>query len=91
MVEDESEFSLAQLRDYDELIQFITISCISNRVAGDLIGTTRWTGFSMRDLLADINYSEDATHIKISSADGFFEIVEIQEILDDPRVMLPRP
>jgi DMSO/TMAO reductase YedYZ molybdopterin-dependent catalytic subunit len=27
-------------------------------------------------------------HIKISSADGFFEIVEIQEILDDPRVML---
>jgi DMSO/TMAO reductase YedYZ molybdopterin-dependent catalytic subunit len=88
MVEEESEFSLAQLREYDPIHQFITISCISNRVAGDLIGTTRWTGFSMRDLLADINYQEDATHIKISSADGFFEIVEIQEILDDERVML---
>ena len=88
LVDGEQEFTLAQLREYDELHQFITIGCISNRIAGDLISTTRWTGFSMRDLLADINYQDSATHIRISAADGFFEIVEIQEILDDPRVML---
>jgi hypothetical protein len=31
--------------------QFVTLSCISNPVGGDLIGTTRWTGVSLQRLL----------------------------------------
>jgi hypothetical protein len=34
--------------------QFVTLSCISNPVGGDLIGTTRWTGVSLQHLLPNL-------------------------------------
>jgi DMSO/TMAO reductase YedYZ molybdopterin-dependent catalytic subunit len=42
---------------YDELLrmasaeQFVTLQCISNEVGGDLVGTARWTGVPLRDVL----------------------------------------
>lgn len=34
--------------------QIATMSCISNYLGGDLIGTAEWTGIRVKDLLADI-------------------------------------
>jgi hypothetical protein len=68
--------------------QFITLSCISNFVGGDLIGTTRWTGVSLKPLLTDMRLRGNATHLKIRSADGFYEVVALDTIHDDDRVML---
>jgi hypothetical protein len=81
--------TLADLRSqYAPLHQFVTIACISNPVAGDLIGTTRWTGVSLKRLLADWRLKPTATHLKIRSADGFFEIVPLATVMADERVML---
>jgi DMSO/TMAO reductase YedYZ molybdopterin-dependent catalytic subunit len=89
LVENELELTLDDLRNnYTPFSQYITMSCISNRVAGDLISTTLWTGASFRDVLADANLAEDATHIKISSADGFDETVALADIMDDETVIL---
>jgi hypothetical protein len=68
--------------------QFITLSCISNTVGGDLTGTTRWTGVSLQQLLPDLSLQPNATHLKIQSADGFFEVVALDAIRGDGRVML---
>ena len=68
--------------------QFVTLSCISNPVGGDLIGTTRWTGVSLRRLLPDLRWQPTATHLKIRSADDFFEIVSLDAIKADERIML---
>jgi DMSO/TMAO reductase YedYZ molybdopterin-dependent catalytic subunit len=70
------------------LDQFVTIACISNPVAGDLIGTTRWTGVSLKRLLQDWRLKPSATHLKIRSADGFFEVVPLATVMADERVML---
>jgi hypothetical protein len=43
------EWTLADLRNRPAMHQFITLSCISNTVGGDLIGTTRWSGVSLFD------------------------------------------
>jgi DMSO/TMAO reductase YedYZ molybdopterin-dependent catalytic subunit len=81
--------SLQQLRsDYEPLHQFITLACISNRVAGDLIGTTRWTGVSLRRVLANVGLKASATHIQIKAVDGFDEVVALDEINSDERIML---
>lgn len=80
--------TLEDLRRYEPLHQFVTLSCISNPVGGDLIGTTRWTGVSLRRLLADLPLKPNASHLKIRSADGFFETVALQTINADERVML---
>ncbi len=35
---------------YDARSEFVTLSCISNRIAGDLISTTYWTGASLQEI-----------------------------------------
>lgn len=82
-------FSLAELQnDYEPLNQYVTLSCVSNRIAGRLIGTTGWTGVSMQDVLAKVQPTEEATHLRITSADGFWEVVALDLIREDERVML---
>jgi DMSO/TMAO reductase YedYZ molybdopterin-dependent catalytic subunit len=66
----------------------VTLSCISNPVGGDLIGTTRWTGVSLKRLLSDLQLKPGATHLTIRSADQFFEVVSLDAISADPRIML---
>lgn len=73
---------------YDPLHQFVTLACISNPIAGDLTGTTRWTGVSLKRLLPDWRLKPGATHLKIRAADGFFEVVPLETIDADERVML---
>lgn len=73
---------------YEPSHQFVTLACISNPIAGDLIGTTRWTGVSLQRLLADWRLKPGATHLKIRAADGFYEVVPLAVIKADERVML---
>lgn len=88
LVERPLELTLDQLRAYEPLHQFVTLACISNPVAGTLIGTTRWTGVSFQRLLPDLRLKPNATHLKITSADHFYEVVALETIRNDPRVML---
>jgi DMSO/TMAO reductase YedYZ molybdopterin-dependent catalytic subunit len=89
LVEEPRELTLDDLRrKYPSTDQFITLSCISNPVGGDLIGTQRWTGVSLQHLLPELRLKQTATHLKISSADGFFETVALNAIKSDERIML---
>jgi DMSO/TMAO reductase YedYZ molybdopterin-dependent catalytic subunit len=88
LVELPLELTLEDIRRYEPMEQFITLSCISNPVAGDLIGTARWTGVSLKRLLPDWKLKSTATHLKIRSADGFSEVVALDLIQADERVML---
>ncbi len=88
LVERPLTLTLNDIRQYEPMDQFVTLACISNLVGGDLIGTTRWTGVSLQRLLAEIRPLLKATHLKISSADGFYEVVALETIRGDERVML---
>ncbi len=68
--------------------RYVTLACISNPVGGDLISTTLWTGASLRDVLERAGLKATATHVKITSADGFYETVAIKLIYSERRVML---
>jgi DMSO/TMAO reductase YedYZ molybdopterin-dependent catalytic subunit len=88
LLEQPRALTLEDLRGYEPMHQFVTLSCISNPIGGDLIGTTRWTGVSLQRLLADLRPKSAATHLKIRSADQFFEIVSLDTIKADDRIML---
>jgi len=82
------ELTLEDIRRYEPMEQYITLSCISNPVAGDLIGTARWTGVGLKRLLPDLGLKSNATHLKISAVDGFYETIALETIDSDERVML---
>jgi DMSO/TMAO reductase YedYZ molybdopterin-dependent catalytic subunit len=88
LVERPLALTLEQLQSYEPMHQFITLSCISNPVGGDLIGTQRWTGVSLQRLLPDLRLKPGATHLKMRSADQFFEVVSLDAIKGDARIML---
>lgn len=88
LVEEPLELTLDEIRGYEPMSQYITMSCISNRLAGDLISTTLWTGTSMQRILERVKPLPEATHIKIKAADGFDEVVALDVIRQDERVML---
>src|SRR5579864_5187374 len=88
LVEKPLTLTLEELQSYEPMHQFITLSCISNPVAGDLIGTQRWTGVSLQRLLPDFRLKPGATHLKVRSADQFYEVVSVDAIKGDPRIML---
>jgi DMSO/TMAO reductase YedYZ molybdopterin-dependent catalytic subunit len=81
-------FRLSDIRQFEPMHQFVTLACISNPIAGKLIGTTRWTGVSLQRLLREISPLPQATHIKIASSDGFFEVVGLETVRRDKRIML---
>ncbi len=88
LVERPLELTLDDIRGYRPMHQFVTLACISNEIAGDLISTTRWTGVSLKRLLSDLGLKPNATHLRIRSADGFHEVVALETIEGDERVML---
>lgn len=89
LVDNPTELTLDQIQnDFPVMNQFITMSCISNRLGGDLISTILWTGTSMQNLLDLVQPMPEATHIKITAADGFDEYVALDLIREDERIML---
>jgi DMSO/TMAO reductase YedYZ molybdopterin-dependent catalytic subunit len=71
MVDDPFELS------YDELLQLplvesdITLTCVSNEVGGRLLGTARWLGVRLDDLLATAGLDPTADQIVGRSVDGY--------------------
>jgi hypothetical protein len=88
LVEKPLALTLEELQRSEPMHQLITLSCISNPVGGDLIGTTRWTGVSLARLLPNLRLQASATHLKIRAADEFYEVVSLETIRSDERVML---
>ena len=88
LVDTPLEYTLAELRAYDPVQQFITMACISNPVGGELTSTTRWTGVPLQRLLPEWGLQDTATHLRITSADGFFEYVALEDVRNDERIML---
>ena len=88
MVEHPLNLTLQDFRDFVEQQHlFVTLACISNPLGGDLIGTTRWSGVSVRRVLRDAGVMEQARFLKLTADDGFYETVPLDLINSDERVM----
>ena len=52
LVESEMRLTYAEVAELPLVERHITLSCVSNEVGGDLVGTARWLGSPLADLLA---------------------------------------
>jgi DMSO/TMAO reductase YedYZ molybdopterin-dependent catalytic subunit len=87
LVAQEVEFTMDQLRNnYEPFPQYVTMQCISNRIGGNLISTTKWTGPSVRDVLADVELADAAAWLRIEGGDSFFEYLSIEAIMENPDI-----
>jgi DMSO/TMAO reductase YedYZ molybdopterin-dependent catalytic subunit len=71
MVEREVELSFDDLLAMDRTEEYVTLSCVSNEVGGDLVGNALWSGVALTDLLGLAGARSDATQIVGRSVDGW--------------------
>ncbi|GAA1825129.1 molybdopterin-dependent oxidoreductase [Agromyces salentinus] len=61
----------------------ITLTCVSNEVGGDLLGTAKWLGVPVRDVLAKAMPGADADMVLSRSVDGFTASTPLASLTDD--------
>jgi DMSO/TMAO reductase YedYZ molybdopterin-dependent catalytic subunit len=77
------ELSIDEIRALPAQTQILTMACISNPVGGDLTSSTRWTGVLCKDLLAQAGVQPGALGAYITSVDGFYEFVSMEDLMDE--------
>jgi len=88
MVEREIELDFAALLKRKVVHKWVTLTCVSNEVGGDLIGNALWSGVLLKDLLTEAGVSADADAIQSTSKDGFTAGTPLSTLLDDRESML---
>jgi DMSO/TMAO reductase YedYZ molybdopterin-dependent catalytic subunit len=60
----------------------ITLTCVSNEVGGNLLGTAKWLGVPVRDVLGLAGPSSDADMVLSRSVDGFTASTPLAALTD---------
>ena len=71
MVDNELSFSLDDLMKMSLYEDYVTISCVSNEVGGDLVGNAKWTGVRLVELLDQAGVQDSAEQLFSRSVDGW--------------------
>lgn len=71
MVDRELVLSFDELAERGVVESDITLTCVSNEVGGRLLGTARWSGVRLDDLLAEAGVSPDADQVVGRSVDDY--------------------
>ena len=74
---------------YDELLampsieEYVTLTCISNRIGGELIGNALWKGVPLRILLEQAHFPPETARVGFRAADGYFDAFPIDVAMRD--------
>lgn len=82
MVQRSLELSFADLLAMPMVEEYVTLTCVSNLVGGNLVGNARWLGVPIKDLLSRAGVQSGATQIVGRSVDGFTVGLPTQAVLD---------
>ncbi|MFV2018708.1 molybdopterin-dependent oxidoreductase [Micromonospora sp. LOL_023] len=87
-VTNEVTISYAGLLGMDLVERYVTLSCVSNEVGGDLIGNARWLGVPVRDLLLEAGPLPGADQVVSRSVDGWTCGTPTEALLDGRDALL---
>jgi DMSO/TMAO reductase YedYZ molybdopterin-dependent catalytic subunit len=88
MVDREITYRFDDLNRFQAVQKLVTLTCVSNPVGGDLISNATWTGYRVRDLLAEAGVHPDADMVLSMSIDGFTAGTPIEALTDKMDALL---
>jgi DMSO/TMAO reductase YedYZ molybdopterin-dependent catalytic subunit len=88
MVDREVVLSYQDLLDREITEDWITLSCVSNPVGGDLIGNAWWSGVRIAPLLKEAGVHPRADAVLQTSEDGWTCGTPIEALTDDRQAMI---
>lgn len=84
-VQNELELTWAELLALPLDESYTTLMCVSNEVGGELIGTARWLGYPIRELLARAKPASGADMVLSKSADGWTAGTPLRVLQEEDR------
>jgi DMSO/TMAO reductase YedYZ molybdopterin-dependent catalytic subunit len=88
MVRKEIHLSFSELLRRPLTEEYITLTCVSNPVAGPYVGNAKWLGASLRSLLRQAGVKPGANQLLCTSADGFTAGTPLVTTMDGRDAML---
>jgi DMSO/TMAO reductase YedYZ molybdopterin-dependent catalytic subunit len=88
MVAEEVEITFDDLLEADLVEAWITLTCVSNPVGGDLAGNAKWLGYPVRELLRRARPAADADMVLSTSVDGFSASTPLEVLQSSPEALL---
>ncbi len=82
-VETASTYSFDGLQNTFEVIEeYVTLTCISNEVGGDLIGNSAWGGVRLADVLEAASPKPGSMDVVFRAADGYSDSIPLEVAMD---------
>ncbi|OBB01395.1 oxidoreductase [Mycobacteriaceae bacterium 1482268.1] len=88
MVDREVTYRFEDLERFEVVEKVVTLTCVSNPVGGELISNASWTGYRVRDLLAEAGVRPDADMVLSTSSDGFTAGTPVEALTDGRDALL---
>ena len=88
MVEEEFTIGFDELLGMDLEEMWLTLTCVSNPVGGDLVGNAKWLGYPLRKVLERARPQAGADMVLSTSIDGFSASTPLEVLTDDRNALL---
>ncbi|MGP7812932.1 molybdopterin-dependent oxidoreductase [Glutamicibacter soli] len=88
LVEHEFTMSFQELLSQDLVEHYLTLTCVSNPVGGDLVGNAKWLGYPLREVLARAKPAAGADMVLSTSIDGFSASTPLEALTDERMALL---
>ena len=88
LVDHPMELTFDDLLARPQVERYITLSCVSNPVGGDLVGNALWQGVLLKDILDEAGLQAGAEQLASRSVDGWTCGTPVEVIMDGRDAML---
>lgn len=88
MVDNPMELTFDDLLARPQIERYVTLSCVSNPIGGDLVGNALWQGVLLRDVLEEAGVQPGATQIVSRSIDDWTAGTPTEIVMDGRDAML---
>ena len=75
------------IKSMNSVEQYATLSCVSNKIGGDLVSTALWKGVRLRDILAKAQVKKEVKYIVFRCYDGYDVGIPIESGLMDGTIL----
>jgi DMSO/TMAO reductase YedYZ molybdopterin-dependent catalytic subunit len=88
LVDNEIEMNFDDLLARPQVERYVTLSCVSNPIGGDLVGNALWQGVLLSDIFEEAGLQDGAEQVVSRSVDGWTCGTPIEAIMDGRDAML---
>ncbi|HEU4793518.1 MAG TPA: molybdopterin-dependent oxidoreductase [Nitrolancea sp.] len=88
MVQNPRTYQYEEIKARPSLKKITTLECISNQVGGSYISTGEWTGFPLRDLLADAGVLSGVAKVVLRASDDYSDSIPLDAALDPDTILV---